>query len=62
MELIFADEYYDSPDYKEGAFSKDLKNILQQHPFLIFLQFAFRSQKKNFITRTISPDFCATSN
>ena len=28
MELIFADEYYDSPDYKEGAFSKDLKNEL----------------------------------
>lgn len=29
MELIFADEYYDSPDFKEeGAFSKDLKNEL----------------------------------
>lgn len=28
MELIFADEYYDSPDFKEGAFSKDLKKEL----------------------------------
>lgn len=28
MELIFADEYYDSPDFKQGAFSKFLKNEL----------------------------------
>lgn len=28
MELIFVDEYYDSPDFKQGLFLKDLKNEL----------------------------------